>query len=64
MESLFLLIPLSVLAIVVAVIVFFRMNANGQFDDYQGPAWSILMDDDSVNSTEEDDIKPAKHKTN
>ena len=46
MESLFILIPLSVVAIIVAVVVFFRMNANGQFDDAQGPAWSILMDDD------------------
>ena len=46
MESLYLLIPLSVLAVVVAVLVFFWMNKNGQFDDDQGPAWSILLDDD------------------
>lgn len=48
MESLFILIPLSVVAIIVAVVVFFRMNADGQFDDAQGPAWSILMDDDNT----------------
>jgi cbb3-type cytochrome oxidase maturation protein len=48
MESLFLLIPLSLVAVAVAVYVFFRMNADGQFDDDQGPAMSILMDDDSV----------------
>ena len=46
MESLFLLIPLSVMAVVVAVLVFFWMNKSGQFDDDQGPAWSILLDDD------------------
>ena len=46
MESLYLLIPLSVLAVVVAVLVFFWMNKSGQFDDDQGPAWSILLDDD------------------
>lgn len=46
MESLFLLIPLSVLAVGVAVGVFFWMNHDGQFDDDQGPAWSILLDDD------------------
>jgi cbb3-type cytochrome oxidase maturation protein len=45
-ESLFILIPLSVLAVVVAVLVFFRMNRDGQFDDDQGPAMSILLDDD------------------
>lgn len=46
MESLFILIPISVLAVVVAVLVFFRMSKNGQFDDDQGPAMSILLDDD------------------
>ncbi|MEE9322350.1 MAG: cbb3-type cytochrome oxidase assembly protein CcoS [Granulosicoccus sp.] len=48
MESLYLLIPLSALAVVVAAIIFFRMNAGGQFEDDQGPAWSVLLDDDSV----------------
>jgi cbb3-type cytochrome oxidase maturation protein len=46
MESLFILIPLSLLAVAAAVLVFFRMNSDGQFDDDQGPAMSILMDDD------------------
>ncbi len=58
MESLFILIPLSVVAIIVAVVVFFRMNAIGQFDDAQGPAWSILMDDDS---TAPDDASEEGH---
>lgn len=46
MEALFLLIPLSLLAIGVAVWLFLRMNASGQFDDADGAAWRILMDDD------------------
>ena len=45
-EALLLLVPLSLLAVGVAVLVFFRMNAGGQFDDDEGPAWSVLMDDD------------------
>ena len=53
MESLYLLIPLSVLAVGVAVGVFFWMNNDGQFDDDQGPAWSILLDDDRVTAQEE-----------
>ncbi len=48
MEALILLIPLSLLAVGIAVAVFFRMNATGQFDDDEGPAWSVLMDDDSA----------------
>jgi len=46
MESLFILIPLSLIAVIVAVLIFFRMNSKGQFDDDQGPAMSILLDDD------------------
>lgn len=48
MESLYLLIPLSVIVVVVAAVFFFRMSRGGQFDDDQGPAWSILLDDDAV----------------
>ena len=46
MEALYLLIPLSVLLVGVAVWLFFRMSDSGQFDDMDGPAHSILMDED------------------
>ena len=46
MESLFLLIPLSLLAIAVAVWIFFRMSDSGQFDDMDSPAHGVLLDDD------------------
>ena len=46
MEALYLLIPLSLVLIAVAVWLFFRMSDSGQFDDMDGPAHSILMDDD------------------
>jgi cbb3-type cytochrome oxidase maturation protein len=46
MEALFLLIPLSLVALGVAVWFFLRMNAGGQFDDAEGPAYSVLLDDD------------------
>ncbi|MFK8083997.1 MAG: cbb3-type cytochrome oxidase assembly protein CcoS [Granulosicoccus sp.] len=58
MESLFILIPLSLIAVLVAVLIFFRMNETGQFDDDQGPAMSILLDDDSV--PENDQKTPGK----
>ncbi len=47
METLFLLIPLSLVALVVAIIIFIRMNMTGQFDESEAAAWSVLMDDDS-----------------
>ncbi|XLM22726.1 cbb3-type cytochrome oxidase assembly protein CcoS, partial [Chromobacterium piscinae] len=47
MESLYLLIPLSlVLAFVIGAIFWWATRA-GQFDDMEGPAHRILMDDDS-----------------
>lgn len=46
MESLYLLIPLSLLILVIIVAILFWAIRNGQFDDMEGPAHSILMDDD------------------
>jgi cbb3-type cytochrome oxidase maturation protein len=42
----FLLIPLGLTLLVVAVLAFFWAVRNGQFDDMETPAWRILMDDD------------------
>ncbi len=50
MESLYLLIPLSVIIVFVALWVFFKAMDSGQFDDLEGPAMRILQDDDSVHS--------------
>ncbi|MBN9429178.1 MAG: cbb3-type cytochrome oxidase assembly protein CcoS [Burkholderiales bacterium] len=47
MEALYLLIPVSLLITALAVWVFLRMSGSGQFDDMDGPAHSILLDDDS-----------------
>lgn len=48
MEALLLLIPLSVVTVFCAIAFFFRMSNSGQFDDDQGPAWSVVLDDDST----------------
>lgn len=47
MEALYLLIPLSVGVVFLAIWVFFRMADSGQFDDMLGPALRVLEDDDS-----------------
>lgn len=46
MESLYILVPLSVLIVFAAIAVFWWMSGHGQFDDLQGPAERILFDDD------------------
>lgn len=46
MESLYLLIPLSIVLAFVIAVVFWWATRSGQFDDMEGPAHRILMDDD------------------
>jgi cbb3-type cytochrome oxidase maturation protein len=43
----FVLIPLGLTLLAVAVLAFFWAVRNGQFDDLETPAWRILLDDDS-----------------
>ncbi|MBS1154858.1 MAG: cytochrome oxidase Cbb3 [Proteobacteria bacterium] len=52
MESLYLLIPLSVLLAFLIGLVFWWATKSGQFDDLEGPAWRILQDDDHSNKPE------------
>ncbi|MGI9277470.1 MAG: cbb3-type cytochrome oxidase assembly protein CcoS [Endozoicomonas sp.] len=46
MESLVILIPIALILIALAVRIFFWAVDNGQFDDLEGPAHSILFDDE------------------
>lgn len=46
MEILFLLIPLSLVLLGLAIWAFFWAVKSNQFDDLEGPAYSILFDDE------------------
>lgn len=48
MESLYLLIPVSVVLVFLIGLVFWWSLRNGQFDDLEGPAYRVLMDNDKV----------------
>ncbi|WP_293762666.1 cbb3-type cytochrome oxidase assembly protein CcoS [uncultured Aquitalea sp.] len=50
MESLYLLIPLSLVLAFVIGVIFWWATRSGQFDDMEGPAHRILMDDDSTSA--------------
>jgi cbb3-type cytochrome oxidase maturation protein len=52
MESLFLLIPLSLILVGLLAWILYWSVKSGQFDDLDGPGHAILMDDDA----------PASHK--
>ncbi len=53
MESLVILMPLALIIVALAVRIFFWAVNNGQYDDLEGPAHSILFDDDSVETKKE-----------
>lgn len=60
MESLYMLIPLSIILVFIMGYFFWWSTKNGQFDDLKGPAHRILMDnDDSVNEPEVKETTPA-----
>ena len=46
MESLYLLIPMSLAVIAVIVMILYWAVKSGQFEDLEGPGHAILMDDD------------------
>ncbi len=46
MNILFVLIPLGVMLLGVAVAAFIWAVGNGQYDDLDSPAWRILLDDE------------------
>lgn len=47
MESIYLLIPISVVLVFAIAIAFWWSVRSGQFDDLEGPGFRILMDDDT-----------------
>jgi cbb3-type cytochrome oxidase maturation protein len=51
MESLYLLIPLSVVLVFLIAVVFWWSLRSGQFDDLEGPGYRVLMDDDKLVDT-------------
>ena len=53
MESLYLLVPLSILVVFIAIWVFFRASDSGQFDDMVGPGLRILQDDDRAHARDD-----------
>ena len=50
MEIIFLLLPLAFVLVTFVVLAFWWAIRSGQFDDLEGPAHRILMDDEEIGS--------------
>lgn len=55
MEILYLLIPLSLALVALIAAVFLWAVKSGQFEDMEGPAYRILLDDDSPKASDSRD---------
>lgn len=60
MEVIYLMIPIALILVGIIVWVFFWSVRSGQFDDLEGPAHEILMDDDDTRNKKTD---PGSEKT-
>ncbi|MCW3478872.1 cbb3-type cytochrome oxidase assembly protein CcoS [Neisseriaceae bacterium JH1-16] len=58
MESLYLLIPMSIVLVFFFGVLFWWSTRSGQFDDMEGPAHRILMDDDRAGNEMPSEDKP------
>lgn len=56
MESVFLLIPVSVALVFGIAFAFWRSVRGGQFDDLEGPGFRVLMDDDQPRKKEDPEL--------
>jgi cbb3-type cytochrome oxidase maturation protein len=63
MESLLLLIPLSLFLIAFLAYLFYWAVRTGQFDDLNGPGEAILMDDDSPKAEKLSPLPDLKSKS-
>jgi len=45
-EVIYILLPISLVFVAAAVIVFTRAVRSGQFDDLETPQWRVIADDD------------------
>ena len=61
MEILYLLIPLSLVLAGVIVWIFLWAVRSGQFDDMEGPAHEILMDNDDPVIEPQEEAPPPGH---
>ena len=56
MDILFLLVPMSVLLVFALMALFRWALGAGQFDDLEGPAHSVIMDDDTPHPPQDNPV--------
>ncbi len=60
MDVIFLLVPIAMVLVIFMAVVYWWSVKSGQMDDLEGPAYRILMDDDSVKTVHAKDQESEK----
>lgn len=60
MEVLYLLIPIALVLVLIIGLAFFWAIRSGQYEDMEGPAYRILMDDDDPMIPGNEDRPPER----
>jgi cbb3-type cytochrome oxidase maturation protein len=60
MEIIYLLIPISLLLLGLILWILLWAVRDGQYDDLEGPAYSILMDEDKIVEREDEPEKNSR----
>ncbi|MCA1788474.1 MAG: cbb3-type cytochrome oxidase assembly protein CcoS [Thioalkalivibrio sp.] len=60
MEVLYLLIPIALVLVLIIGLAFFWAIRSGQYEDMEGPAYRILMDDDDPMIPGNEDRDPER----
>ncbi|MBY6063098.1 cbb3-type cytochrome oxidase assembly protein CcoS [Pseudidiomarina sediminum] len=55
MESLYLLIPIAIVFVIIAVVIFFWAVRSDQFEDLERQGMNILLDEDKPKRDKDDD---------
>jgi cbb3-type cytochrome oxidase maturation protein len=63
MSVIYIVLPLALIFVVVALIVFARSVRSGQFDDMDTPGVRILHDDEKTRSEQNGEADPTKENT-
>jgi cbb3-type cytochrome oxidase maturation protein len=59
MDIIYLLLPIALVIVIIIIGVFFWAVKSDQFDDLEGPAHRILMDDDASDNKKTHSDSPA-----
>ncbi|RUO38355.1 cbb3-type cytochrome oxidase assembly protein CcoS [Aliidiomarina shirensis] len=57
MEILHLMVPIAIILVIIAIVIFFWAVRSGQFDDLERQGYNILLDEDDEKKTHKKDTE-------